>query len=147
MLGDLRRKIRPSKGSGSSTTGPGDSLVAEQHHLQGSLPVLSSHGRSARFLFRYHRRVGLRGDLSPWVVQRLTMHRVQMEDKVQDWWLVFVPMAAAALGFLVRRAIERRRQSEGLKRKLQALALHQGMKAQGLSFSDLAEIESKAANQ
>jgi hypothetical protein len=43
----------------------------------------------------------------------------------------------ASVGYLVRRIIERRRRGETLKRRLQALALWQGLQRTGLSARDL----------
>jgi hypothetical protein len=50
------------------------------------------------------------------------------------------------LGYLARRFLERRHRAEALKRKLQALALHQGMKRGGLSMQDIEQIEREAAS-
>lgn len=63
---------------------------------------------------------------------------------MQQWWLAVAPLAVGAAGYLARRWIERRRRSEGLKRKLQALALHIGMHREGLTIHDLERIEREA---
>lgn len=63
---------------------------------------------------------------------------------MQQWWWSVVPIAVGAVGFLARRWIERRRRSEGLKRKLQALALHVGLRREGLTLDDLRSLERKA---
>ncbi|WP_423066134.1 hypothetical protein [Devosia sp. CN2-171] len=65
---------------------------------------------------------------------------------MQQWWWAMVPMVAASIGYVIRRAFEKRRRSEGLKRRLQALALHQGLKRAGLSMSDLDKVEKSAAD-
>lgn len=65
---------------------------------------------------------------------------------MQQWWWAFAPILAAVLGYVARRWIERRRRAEGLKRKLQALALYQGMSKQGVTFDDLARIERRAGD-
>ena len=63
---------------------------------------------------------------------------------MQQVWLAIVAVIAPAIGYIVKRWIERRRRSEALKRRLQALALHQGLKREGLSMSDLDRIERQA---
>jgi hypothetical protein len=65
---------------------------------------------------------------------------------MQQWWWAAIPIMAGGVGYLVRRFLERRRRAEALKRKLQALALHQGMKREGLSMQDLEQVEREAAN-
>jgi hypothetical protein len=65
---------------------------------------------------------------------------------MQQWWWAIVPMAGASIGYVLRRALEKRRRSEGLKRRLRALALHQGLKRAGLSMSDLDKLEKSAAD-
>jgi hypothetical protein len=57
----------------------------------------------------------------------------------QCWWAT-IPIIAGGLGYLARRFLE------ALKRKLQALALHQRMKREGLSMLDLEQIEREAAS-
>ena len=52
----------------------------------------------------------------------------------------------ASTGYVLRRALEKRRRSEGLRRRLQALGLHQGLKRAGLSMSDLDKVEESAAD-
>jgi hypothetical protein len=63
---------------------------------------------------------------------------------MQQWWWSVVPMGVLAVGYAVRRCIERRRRSEGLKRKLQALALYVGLKRAGLTIEDLSTLEHEA---
>lgn len=62
-----------------------------------------------------------------------------------DWLVVAFPMVIAAAGYVLKRWIERRGRSERLKRRLQALALHKGLKREGLSIEDLDRLEDKAA--
>jgi len=57
-----------------------------------------------------------------------------------EWIFATVAPVLAGLGYLVRRALEGRRQGETLKRRLQALALWQGMKRTGLSVRDLDQL-------
>lgn len=59
---------------------------------------------------------------------------------MQNWWVMAVASALAGAGYLLRRLIEGRRRSETLKRRLQALALHQGMERTGLSLKDLDQL-------
>ena len=66
---------------------------------------------------------------------------------MQDAWLVAASLGLGAIGYVGRRWIEGRRRSECLKRKLQALALHQGMGKAGPSIADLDKIERDAAGQ
>ena len=66
---------------------------------------------------------------------------------MQDGWLVAATAGLGVIGYLIKRWIEGRRRGEGLKRKLQALALHQGMEKAGLSLADLDAIERDAARQ
>jgi hypothetical protein len=63
-----------------------------------------------------------------------------MEDKMHSWWIVAMAPVLAGLGYLTRRAIEGRRRSEKLKRRLQALALLQGMKRAGLTVRELDQM-------
>lgn len=63
---------------------------------------------------------------------------------MQQWWWSLAPVGLGAVGFLLKRWIEGRRRSEGLKRKLQALALHAGLRREGLTMDDLATLERKA---
>lgn len=60
---------------------------------------------------------------------------------MQDWWVIPVPIVAAGFGYWIRRIVEGRRRSEALKRKLQALALYQGMARARVSMRDLERIE------
>jgi Arc/MetJ-type ribon-helix-helix transcriptional regulator len=62
------------------------------------------------------------------------------------WWGT-IPVVLAAVGYLLRRWLERRRRSEGLRLKLQALALHQGLRRAGLSLEDLERIEDRATRR
>ena len=59
---------------------------------------------------------------------------------MQSWWIAAVAPLLAGLGYLVRRIIERRRRGETLKRRLQALALWQGLQRTGLSVRDLDQL-------
>lgn len=59
---------------------------------------------------------------------------------MQQWLIALVSPALAAAGYLGRRWLEGRRRSEVLKRRLQALALHQGMERTGLSLKDLDQL-------
>jgi hypothetical protein len=68
-----------------------------------------------------------------------------MEGSMENWWWTILPIVLAGLGYLAKRWIERRRRSEALRRKLQALALHQGMVRAGVNLSDLERIEREAA--
>ena len=52
-------------------------------------------------------------------------------------WMVVAGPVLAGMGYLLRRWIEGRRRGETLKRRLQALALLQGMRRTGLTLSDL----------
>ena len=54
---------------------------------------------------------------------------------------------ACCSGLVLRRWLERRRRSEGLRLKLQALALHQGLRRAGLSLEDLERIEDRATRR
>lgn len=63
---------------------------------------------------------------------------------MQQWWIGVATLATAALGYLLRRWIERRSRSEGLSRRLKALALMRGMKREGVSMDDLERIEREA---
>jgi hypothetical protein len=65
---------------------------------------------------------------------------------MQHWWWAAIPIIAGGLGYLARRFLERRHRAEALKRKLQALALHQGMKREGLSMQDLERVEREASS-
>ena len=67
---------------------------------------------------------------------------------MQRWWWAAISIIAGGLGYLARRFLERRRRGEALKlkRKLQALALHQGMRREGLSMQDLEQSEREAAS-
>lgn len=56
---------------------------------------------------------------------------------MQGWWMVVVGPALAGMGYLVRRLLEGRRRGETLKRRLQALALLQGMRRTGLTLREL----------
>ena len=59
---------------------------------------------------------------------------------MQQWVIAaLVPLIAAA-GYLLRRLIEGRRKGETLRRRLQALALHKGMKQTGLTVRDLDQL-------
>lgn len=66
---------------------------------------------------------------------------------MQQWWFSLAPMALMAIGYVFARFIERRPQSEGLKRKLDALALHRGMKKQGVTLVELSNLERRASDQ
>lgn len=63
----------------------------------------------------------------------------------QELWLT-LPLVAGAIGYLCRRWMERRKRSEGLKRKLQALALHAGLKRSGLTMQNLERLERDASD-
>lgn len=63
---------------------------------------------------------------------------------MQQWWWATVPIILGGVGYLLRRWLERRHKSEGLRRKLQALALHQGLKRAGLSLEELERLERRA---
>jgi hypothetical protein len=65
---------------------------------------------------------------------------------MQQWWWAAVPLAVGAMGYLARRWIERRRRAEGLNRKLQALALHVGLRREGLTLDDLDQLERRAGD-
>ncbi len=65
---------------------------------------------------------------------------------MQQWWLALAPVIVGGVGYLARRWFERRRRSEGLKQKLQALALHAGLRREGLTLEDLRKLERKAAD-
>ena len=52
-------------------------------------------------------------------------------------WMAVAAPALAGVGYLVRRWIEGRRRSERLKRRLQALALWQGMRRTGVTVGEL----------
>lgn len=54
-----------------------------------------------------------------------------------SWWIAAVGPMLAGIGYLIRRLLEGRRRGETLKRRLQALALWQGMKRTGLTVRDL----------
>lgn len=56
---------------------------------------------------------------------------------MQSWWIAGVAPVLAGLGYLIRRALEGRRRGETLKRRLQALALFQGMRRTGLTLREL----------
>lgn len=56
---------------------------------------------------------------------------------MQTWWMVVVAPVLAAVGYVLRRLIEGRRRGETLKRRLQALALWQGMRRTGLTLGEL----------
>lgn len=64
---------------------------------------------------------------------------------MQQWWIGAATAVAAALGYLAKRWLERRRRSEGLSRRLQALALLRSMKREGISMKELDQIERDAA--
>lgn len=66
---------------------------------------------------------------------------------MQQWWWPLMPMALTAVGYVATRLIEGRRQSERLKRKLDALALHRGMKKQGVTLEELSHLERQASDQ
>ena len=55
--------------------------------------------------------------------------------------LVAMPLAIGAVGYLLRRWLERRAKNEALRRKLQTLSLYQGMKRTGLSVAELDQLE------
>lgn len=59
---------------------------------------------------------------------------------MHQWWMAAAVPIVGALGYLIRRWIEGRARSELLKRRLQALALHQGMERSGLSLGDLDKL-------
>lgn len=63
---------------------------------------------------------------------------------MQQWWWTVVPLVVGAAGYVARRWVERRKKSEGLKRKLQALALHIGLRREGLTLEDLRRLERDA---
>lgn len=65
---------------------------------------------------------------------------------MQQWWWPIISLAVAGAGYVIRRLFERRRRSEALKRKLQALGLHIGMRREGLTLEDLDRLEHKAGN-
>jgi len=65
---------------------------------------------------------------------------------MQQWWIGLAAGAATAVGYIIRRWIEKRGRSEGLRRRLQALSLLQGMKREGVSMKDLERIEREAAD-
>lgn len=56
---------------------------------------------------------------------------------MQTWWMVVAGPVLGGVGYLVRRSLEGRRRGETLKRRLQALALVQGMRRTGLTVSEL----------
>jgi len=66
---------------------------------------------------------------------------------MQQWWIGAATAAAAAVGYLLKRWIERRRRSEDLMRRLQALALIKGMRREGISMMELERIEREAAGE
>jgi len=63
---------------------------------------------------------------------------------MQQWWIGAATAAAAGIGYLVKRWIERRRPSEALTRRLKALELLRGMKREGVSMAELEQIERQA---
>lgn len=64
---------------------------------------------------------------------------------MQQWWLTIVPMAAAALGYIARRSIERAARSEAIKRRLDTLALLRGLRRERATMADLDRVEREAA--
>ncbi len=60
---------------------------------------------------------------------------------MQNWWVVVVGPAIAGMGYILRRLIEGRRRGEILKRRLQALALFQGMRRTGLTLRELDRLD------
>ena len=65
---------------------------------------------------------------------------------MQQWWLALVPLGAAAIGYFVRRRIERKFRSEAVMRRLQALALLRGMRRERVTLADLDRVERDAAS-
>lgn len=63
---------------------------------------------------------------------------------MQNWWMVLLAPGLAAAGYLARRLIEGRRRSETLRRRLQALALLNGMKRSGHTLRDLDRLSDDA---
>ncbi len=65
---------------------------------------------------------------------------------MQQWWLALVPIAAAAIGYVGRRHIERKSRTEVLIRRLQALASLRGMRREWVTLADLDRVECDAAS-
>ena len=63
---------------------------------------------------------------------------------MQSWWIAVVAPVLAGVGYLCRRLIEGRRRGERLQRRLQALALLQGMRRTGLTAHDLDRLSDDA---
>ena len=59
---------------------------------------------------------------------------------MQAWWIAMVAPLMAGAGYLLRRLIEGRRRGETLKRRLQTLALFQGMRRTGLTLRELDQL-------
>lgn len=59
---------------------------------------------------------------------------------MEQWWVAAVVPVLAGLGYLLRRLIEGKRRGETLRRRLQALALFNGMRRSGLTLRDLDEL-------
>ena len=64
---------------------------------------------------------------------------------MQELLLIATPLALAAIGYVFKRWLEHRGRSEALKRKLQTLSLHHGMKRAGLSLNELEQLERDAS--
>lgn len=63
---------------------------------------------------------------------------------MQEWHLSLMAIVAGAAGYILRRLIERRGRSEGLKRRLQAVALLRAMRRERVTMEELETVEQEA---
>lgn len=79
----------------------------------------------------------IRAKISPCSARALFFALVEQEDEMQQWLLAIFGVAAAGVGHLLKRWLDRDAAAEKLNRRLRALDLLRGLRRERLSLREL----------